>query len=209
MRWLQVLIAAAMLLIAMGAPCLGTEPIEIPLQDIWANQIPGTKSISKFDLSRLPRQCGELSTGPLGGRKHTNESPAPPGFVVRGAGFEALVEAHRPLLPEQAPVDVFRAGEPLSIVFSSRTYIWYVHVIAVKQEGDAFVVEYRFVPHETRELTSHLALIPIGPLTPGEYTVEMKALPHEAAWTAAGFPPVSPQVARRVVCSSFRFRVVP
>ncbi|MGL4513733.1 MAG: hypothetical protein ACRCT8_11640 [Lacipirellulaceae bacterium] len=210
MRWFRLLLAAVASLVALGAACLATEHIEIPLEHIWAYRMPNAEKISNLDLSRLPQKFGTLSTGPLDLRKHPDESPAPPGFVVRGTGLEALIEAHRLLPPGQAPPSAFRAGEPLSIVFSSRTFFHYVHLDRVTRKDTVFTVEYRFVPHETRErLTPHLALIPTGPLQPGEYRVEMKGLPLDPSWAAAGFTPVSPQVARSVVCSSFCFQVVP
>ena len=76
-------------------------------------------------------------------------------------------------------------------------------------DGDNITIKYRFVPHETKEMTRHFALIPFGKLYPGRIEVKMLRLPMEQRFVDAGFQDPAPEWETRVVCGSFDFEVLP
>ena len=66
---------------------------------------------------------------------------------------------------------------------------------------------YQLVPHRTKELSVHFALIGLGKMNPGEYDVEIIRNPLAQQYVQAGFKPVSQEYVRRCVCQSFSFTI--
>lgn len=162
----------------------GGEPVEprvIPLAEIWALKMPGTKPM-EIAVGAAPD--GDRDVAPEGTmvreilraiNKH--EYPrrnAPPGFAVGGTGMAALREAHAVLVHGQPRRTEFRAGEEISLVFFSRNYGRYIQLNRVEHLASTVQITYDLVTHETSEVTSHLALIPITTSMQDEIRVEIR-----------------------------------
>ncbi len=96
----------------------------------------------------------------------------------------------------------------MTLVFFSQEFNCYVRLQSVERQADVITVKYVFVPHKTKELTDHFALIPIGKLPKGKWRVEIVQSPMEQKYKDAGFKEVSAKIAGQVVCGSFTFEIV-
>lgn len=177
------------------------KPVTIPLKEIWANNMPDTKEIGSL-AKQDPRLTGITSA--LG---FPPKEEAKPAFAVQGKGLDALREAHVVIVDKKKSRDTFAAGSDVSVVFFAHETRSYVHMHKVERQGNNVNVSWRFVPHETEDMTRHVALIPLGKLPSGKYRVNIirSAMPQK--YIDLGFRPTSEEVARRVVCGSFSFSV--
>jgi hypothetical protein len=196
------------------------KPVEIPLTAIWAWQMPGTKDVRDLEpdafkvnanLStdeQLKRQAGSLTSGILTALAPLKANQkAISAFAVTGTGGGALREAHAVMVDDRKPSSSFPANEELSVVFFSHSFGCYVHLDKAKREGHRIRISYHLVPHRTKELTSHFALIPVGQLPEGTIKVEIIQKPMAAKYVNAGFKPVAEAVASRVVSRPFDFLI--
>jgi len=156
---------------------------EVPLKEVWAAHMPGTRDLRELE----PRTEGdEREFGPLthtiirtmmGGRgeRAWGRPDAGPGFPVQGTGIAALHRVYDVIVddvglrPETVP-----AGE-VSIVFFSRGIP--CRLEKIEREGNVITLSYRLHARRTASLTCHLALIPLGELSPGKYSVKTVQLP--------------------------------
>ena len=181
---------------------------DVALSAVWAVDMPGTIPMRRtrrgeplvYDApeGRLADEIlRALGDGPPGGRT------AGACFAVPGTGMAALRAAHAVLALGGAPPDAHRRGEPLSVVFFSRPFGAYVHLVGARRAGGVVRLTYRFVPHETREVTAHLALIPIAAPARGALRVTLTraadAETRGGAWDARG---------RQTVCGPFALRLL-
>ncbi len=175
--------------------------MEIPLSEIWANNIPGTK-----EIGRLAKQDPRL-TGITSALGFPPKEEAKPAFAVQGKGLDALREAHAVIVDKRKSRDTFAAGSDVSVVFFAHETRSYVHLHKVERQGNNVNVSWRFVPHETEDMTRHVALISLGKLPSGKYRVNIirSAMPQK--YIDLGFRPTSDEVARRIVCGPFSFTV--
>ncbi len=142
-----------------------TEGRVIPLSDIWALGMPGTKPmirvIAKDGISHVapegPFVQDILDALNSAERRHVSES----GFAVRGEGMAALREVHSIIVGGQAPPTHFSAGERISLVFHSKHFGSYIHLDRVEVHEAIVDLSYRVVGHHDRYVTSHLALVPV------------------------------------------------
>lgn len=180
-------------------------PKTIPLKDIWAHEMPGTRDVQKLEpstsRSSLANQIGgSLDFTPDGqvvGR----------GFAVAGVDKKALSNAHAVLVKSTKPRQTFSTENDITLVFFSRMFSQYVHIQSVERSDKTINISYRFVPHETKQMTAHFALIPLGKLTAGKYQVKIASLPLEEKYVAQGIKPVDPKWEKRVICQPFSFTV--
>ena len=169
----------------------------VPLQNVWGVGMPGTRALSVDEDSQQGALVGDvvraLAYDPA------KAVLAPEGFVVRGNGEEALRAAHAVLVDGQSRSTSFRSSDELTVVFCSRSFNYYVNVTGVEQRDRTVHVSYRFVPHKTKEVTAHLALVPLPNPGPGDVRVEFEPGPTEGldvdAW------------AEKIVCRPFTFTV--
>ena len=207
--------AVLMVLFSVCASChADTEPsgqksrpsVTIPLKQIWAWQMPGTSDLVELQQS-LPKNEPLVSeiVGTLTTRQ--NGSKAKSGFAVLGKGVTALREAHPIMVGDTKITPSFDADDELSIVFYSRQFGYYVHLEEVTKSGSSITVKYQFVPHRTKELTQHFALIPVGKFDPGKVVVEVVRVPLKQEFLTAGFKEVNAKVASTVTSGSFEFMV--
>lgn len=197
------------------------KPVVIPLKEIWAFEMPGTRDIRELEPDKFGPRIRKLNTAEQIARgeksltnqaishlKHTKPGQAAiPAFAVAGTGVDALREAAAVLSGKKKPQATFSANSDVSIVFFSYLCGSYVYLDKVEQQSGLIVISYRFVPHETREVTNHLALIPLGKLPPGEVKVDIKRLPLEKKFLDVGFKELPSSAGSQIVAQSFRFTV--
>jgi hypothetical protein len=151
----------------------------IPLKEIWAYRMPGTKDATKLGNVRTPKGAwsnptiNELSR--LFGARLSKREKAGPAFVVEGVGEAALKNMGAGLKSE--PEKYVPSGKEISLVFYTHLSSYYVRIDAVERTAKKFVVPCQLVTHSTYNMTFHFALIPLGKLQPGEYTIEIEHLP--------------------------------
>jgi hypothetical protein len=225
MKWLGGTSAfvIALLPLVLFADLPGAQSQTVPLEQIWAYEMPGTRDVRELE----PDHFGEQVRAMLGAEQsrllHSSmtqqirealpfirpDKPrqAGPGFAVLGTGVQALTEAYNVLAKHQEPRRSFPAGSTLSVVFFAHQSGEYVHLQKVERESSVIRVVYRFVPHETREITEHFALVPIPNLPIGCYRVEIIRDATDRSDAAQGFKPVSSERARQVVCQPFSFSI--
>jgi hypothetical protein len=141
---------------------------EIPLREIWARDMPGTKNIDELHKQWRPEDIARLQRNPA-----PNEETVRPTFAVQGTGFEALRNSYEVLVKKKEPKRSFDENTDISIIFFSRDDNWYVHLQSVEVKNKIITLNCNMVTHETQETTKHFALIPVGKLLSGEYQIEV------------------------------------
>ena len=189
----------------------------IPLDKIWAYEMPGTKDVRKlewklgvndpnfkktFHKSLIRQIISYLSSG----APRDNEVPRP-GFVVIGMGNETLKKAHV-VLKDRHNIDrqqqVPKNAE-ISLVFFHYVTGWHPKLTSVQQSHDSIVVKYQFVqPEEPSSGAASFAFIPLGKMSPGTVTVRFE---EEPPVTFAGLKSYRKTNAEQLVCDSFSFEV--
>jgi hypothetical protein len=173
---------------------------EVPLKEIWGEQIPGTKDIRSLE----PRY---LETTERGSHvQHIRKAlrgmkKAGPAFIVAGTGAAALEEVCNVLTENKKPKPV---GEQASLFFYVLPFTHYVALDEVRRTDSKIVVKYHFVSHATKSHSTHFALIPLGKVSPG-VRVEFVQLPLERGRLASN-KPIPKEVVERVVCQSFTLK---
>jgi len=184
------------------------ETVVIPLDQIWAYDMPGTRDILTLDREQVPqRPLGNRVGGPSSFISHEGKKVAGPGFAVLGTGMEAWFATHEKLPEGQKYPESFPFGSEISVVFFSHGAGSYVHLHRVERQGNVITIRYRFVPHLTRNLSSHFALIPIGKLPAGKVRVEIIRSPIEKRIAEGGSQSVSVEDERQIICKSFSFSI--
>ena len=157
-----------------------SDPV-VPLKDIWALKMPGTRPMSVTKLGDPPAY--ESPEGLLVDniRQALTFDPkrrplAEECFAVRGSGMDALRGAHAVLVEGQARITSFHRNEPISLVFFSYSFNHYVHLIGVEKQGLIVRLSYRLVPHRTKEMTAHIALVPVS--HPGSGNIRVEVTPR-------------------------------
>lgn len=191
------------------------KPIEIPLKDIWALDMPGTRNLRDLDPSRKaePRTVEEFIRTSLVERTvqalDGNNWPkkghrAGRAFIVRGTDVDALHETYAVLSKEKKRGEFFPANQPLTLVFYSYSTGRYVHLDKVERDGQTINVHYHLVAHRTLDMSTYVALIPLGELPSGKMRVRIKQTPNEDQ-SSENY--TADRVAQRLICESFEFMV--
>jgi len=81
----------------------------------------------------------------------------------------------------------------------------------VRQTKETVTIRYQFAPHCVSEmisanLTCHFALIPLGKMPTGDYSVNIVRLPMENKYEK-NHRPVSTGQEEKIICKSFRFSI--
>jgi hypothetical protein len=184
----------------LSASCVIAEekPAEIPLKEVWAWGMPGTKSIHELD-PQIVKEAREFATHKqrasmlevlahklkdkslvyrfFSKLKALPEDKRPSkGFVVSGTGLVALRNA------------VTRLGETsgallegeVTLVFFTREAGVPVHLKKVSRCGNKIDIRYVLGSHDVDVRTDQIAMIPLGKLASGTYEVDIQiAPPHE------------------------------
>jgi hypothetical protein len=172
--------------------------VKIPLDQIWATDMPGTRNIVDLDIEPwfVFRIREALGFPPKDGG-------AKPAFAVLGTGFDALRAAHEVLVKKKKPRDTFPSSSEVSVVSFTYEAGPYVHLYKVERQGNNVNIYYRFVPHEEEVTQQYIAIIPLGILPDGKYRTNIIRSPD----AGNRLKKVSDEVARRVVCGSFSFTI--
>lgn len=200
--WCLVLFASAVV--------VADDVVKIPLKSIWAHAMPGTRDVHELEKVALSAKQAASFDNQIGdaleflpkGKSTTK------GFVVVGTEKEALSKALAALTKKQQPCQTFSANAQVFAFFFSHSFGQYVHLDIVERRGKTIKIAYRFVPHETKQLTAHYALIPLGKLPIGKYRVDIVRLPLEEKSVEQGFKSAESEWEGRVVCQPFTFEIV-
>lgn len=163
-----------LLAIVVGSPALGEEVKEIPLEEVWAYKMPGTRQLTDAEKGEgFVSKEGPVLREIRQALKCQRERVAGPAFLVQGSGRNTLpkvLEVLRGYLTEEEPSEpkAIKSGEEVTLVFFAYRSGSYFHLEKVEIEGNAIKVRYRFVRHITLDLSEHIALIPLGKLEPGK-----------------------------------------
>jgi hypothetical protein len=159
------------LILVLTCSCGGAEVVEIPLSEVWAYRMHDTKQLEDATDSLTGKDIapeGIVLRSILQRLREAEVQDAGVGFAVQGVGLEALKNAHKVIVEGDTPVESHQIGKPCSVVFYSHMFPEYVQIRRIEQHQQRLRVEYWFEPHATKELTSHLALIPIDTSLPGK-----------------------------------------
>lgn len=199
-----------LLVSCVSAAAAADDVVKIPLDTIWAANMPGTRDVYELEKGTGSRNhpaplsdqiADALPFLPQG--KTTGK-----GFAVAGTENEALRSANAVMAKKQQPRQSFPSNASVWLVFYSHSLNEYVHLDSVERRDKIIKVAYRFVPHETKQMTAHFALIPLGKLPVGKYRVDYVRLPLEQKCVDKGFRSVDSQWNNRVVCQPFSLEVV-
>jgi hypothetical protein len=228
MKWL--LIAGALmigLLLYFCAPAQSpakqSEVVTIPLDRIWAYDMPGTQDVRDLEPDKFGEHTKWLTSeeqAKLERESMTDQirialpclrgdrgEHAKPGFAVLGTGAEALQGAYGGLVKGEKPDESFPSVSNVTIVFYAHLCGEYVHIEHIERKGSTVEIQYNFVPHMSQIMSWHVALIPLGKLNCGTYEVKFVQLPKPKApgVRQTGLEP--DEVVNRVVCRPFSFSV--
>jgi hypothetical protein len=212
------------------------DTIEIPLDQIWAYNMPGTRDIRDLEPEQRPEHLQSLSIDKQRALLQkrlwipiavslTEVSPswpregqtARPGFAVAGTGRDALEETYDVLVKGEKPHESFDPGSEITLVFFSYQMGSFVHLHNINRRGNDVELRYRIVSHTDRYLSAQLALIAMGELPLGKYSVTVVQLPTGRELFDGGFSPLEDGRAlepsevnwgQRFVSTGFLFEVV-
>jgi hypothetical protein len=188
----------------------------IPLDQIFAYDIPGTRDVRELEPKRDARNLSQrefilgslvnrivvsLANVPKEGMKAGSE------FVVIGTGKEALKNAHEVLTDKERKgiEKILPKDSDLSLVFYSYSTGWQIQLSAVEQSPRRITIKYRIIAQRYgRSGHGRFALIPIGKLSEGTTNVKIEELPP---MDDKNQPMKLPQPAQRFICDSFTFEV--
>jgi len=188
-----------------------TLPIEIPLNSIYALDMPGTKNVRDLepdylrqrltDQERLDRSVVEQIRHSLTFDRRPGKR-AGHGFAVVG---NPLRQARDVLTGKKRVTPLFPSDSDLWLVFFSCTSRFYVHLDGawLNQHRHEISLKYHLVSHSTLEMTENFALIPVGIVPPGKYKVKIVQNPVVAGDRFASTKPVDAARMQRIVCDSF------
>jgi hypothetical protein len=184
-----------------GGPPPPGELIEIPLETIWAYNMPGTKDINEFGAPRAQDSLVQQVLRQIRETWNLNS-----GMVVVGEGRQALENIYRKRT-EKVEWSEAPAGEALSLAFYTRGINEYVHIRTIERQGARFVIRFALIPNQTLMSRPTIAIIPIGTLAAGKYSVAIERLPLDEEYIEQGIqePPLQ---RNKDVCRSFDFVVV-
>lgn len=181
-----------------------SETVTIPLDSIWARNMPGTQDIRKLDWKQI--QWKELLTGPQGALPLMKKERAEPGFVVAGTGQAALVAAHKKSADDPTkPPQSLPHGKECTIVFFTYAFSPGFALDRVTRRDNVIEIYYRYNPSGLDSFATYIALIPLGKLESGEYKVKMVNVPTELT---RELPEYTADLVPKVVCQPFSFQII-
>jgi len=204
--------------IVLSVVLADAQPATIPLDQIWALDMPGTKNVRKLQDIPLGLPNDELLRQSLVRqievalhRRNLPQAGEPPRpiLVVKGSGLDALREAAR-IFKEMNELKTQKEAELLqpldseiSLVFYSYLCGHYVHLTEVERLKNVITVKYRFVTHTTANMSTHFAIIPLGKNMRG--TVKVKVIQEPSVDCDGDVTKTSP-ISRTLICDSMSFR---
>lgn len=201
--------------------------IEIPLDQVWAHRMPGTKDVLELEPEVYGEPGRKVSSEESSRRLHNSlihkirqalqNSPLEHlhklslnhdfiGFAVESTDEDALKEVHHVLATGGLPQSAFPKNG-ISLCFYSRQMGTYVHLTSIRQSGNHFEVHFHFMPHFTSDMSEHFALIPVEGLRPGRVSVKVIQDVNEEnprVWKA---PALNKEWEKKFVSGDFEFTV--
>jgi len=192
-----------------SSPKLEQGSVTIPLTSIWAWDMPGTRDVRELEKVLVLRRDEDLikQIRRSLSKSENKTTKFTTGFVVLGHDYEALKNAHAVLVKRNKSGNSISFGKPASLVFFSHSSSQYVHLNEVRISDGKIDIHYKFVPHKTKELTAHYAIVPLTDLPKGKYFVDMKLDPLSKEQIAAGFKPVEKSYVQKIICRPFTFTI--
>lgn len=210
MRFVAFLVVSLFALQALSA-----EPREIPLKEIWAYSMPGTRNVQELE----PKPAQPLSSRGINeftersnvwkvmktlDRRPKEGERAGPAFVVMGTKKHALQSATEILTSGKEAKKSFPPHSDLSLVFYSYLCGRQVRLVTVEVSQKTILVKYQFVSNQRGIMSAHFALIPLGKLEEGTYEVKIDEIEAVNEQRNKVAPLRSPE---RFVSDSFSFLV--
>jgi hypothetical protein len=200
------MVARTSALLAFVICCSIGNAKEIPLNEIWAFGMPGTRDIRELEANYSSKNSliSEIR------KRHTFKTwqdKAGPGFAVEGIDLEALKNAHAVITGAAKRSSSLGSGKEISLVFFSLEFGYYVHLTDVDIIGNDIEIRYEFVPHLTKNRTRHFALIPVGKLAKGNFSVSIIPEPFERRNVGKEFKEIPDERKLPLVSSTFEFTV--
>ncbi len=212
-----MLCKALAILACLSSAAFAESPTEtIPLKDIWAWDMPGTKNVRDLepevfgpDLSSQPIDVQQKrNRGSLVLQIHEHLSTLDDaGFAVAGNARDALKDIYSVLIEQKKTAASFSPSSDITLFFFSHMCAAYVRVDHVERKRNTIEIFYRYVPHSGKELTWHFALIPVGQLPPGNYQVTMTQLPVDMSLMHETTSEVDKKIGNKFVCKPFSFSI--
>lgn len=196
---------------------------EIPLKDVWAYRTPGAKDVAELEdakaevnpqdtpaeaLERMKNSPLRAMLKQLRGRFRKSyknpDEPLPASIVVNGTGNEAFENLSRaikadPAIFENGAASDFDASKPFTVVMFTAESDAYLYVEKILWDGEVLSVAYRVVPHLNREVTQHLALIPVEKTSASGLKVELLPFVVDDRFADLGQPPPDTKALTRLV----------
>lgn len=183
-------------------PQLGEKVVTIPFDQIWASHMPGTKDIHNLDWGMLKNQS--FVGGSLNHLEILKKNKAEPGFAVSGKGQDALVAAFKKTPEGKKPLSKLPVGTEISVVYFSHAFPIDINLKSIERIGSTINITYRFEDSGLDAALNHIALIPLGKLPVGKYSVNMVEIPPDK--THQHSQSVLDSVSNSV-CQSFDFTI--
>jgi hypothetical protein len=187
-----VLLTALALISSLGLSRCALAQTEIPLKDVWAHLMRGTRDIRELSKEDIAAIRETLSNGTQ------KQAEAGPCFIVFGDEKEALRRARKMIVDDEKPVTSLRSDGAAWLVFYSYAAPGYVCLESVSQSEGKVIVQYEVLIHATANATQHFALIPLGKLPAGELNVEIAEVVSDTPYS-------NHEKTERSVCDSCTF----
>ena len=193
---------------------------EIPLDQIWALDMPDTRDVKELEPDAFGQQVRSLPTeeqvdlqkksliGQIRAQLKWVDGEKPKrGFAVSGTGLQALQAARDVFTGERKAPNVLLSTDEITAVFSSRQSGSHIRIYEVEHRGNTIEIRYRFEPHDDAYSTFHFALIPLVKLRSGMYQVKLVRGAMDEKYLDAGFKPMSVEFVEKIICGPFKFSV--
>jgi hypothetical protein len=185
--------------------------IRIPLKDIWAWGMPGTKDVDDLDSEQKPailKIHNVLTRNPFD--LPPDQRDAGPAFALAGTEASVLQDAAAILAGEKKAEEKFSTDDDVWVAFYALQFGSYVHIRDVELAGNVVKVSFVFVAHKTKGISTHFALVPLGKLASGKYSVEIVQMPMDTSdflMMKKLDKDIDKEAEREYVCKPFSFSV--
>jgi hypothetical protein len=187
----------------------------IPLDKIWAYEMPGTRNILDLDGASKERPGDGLlrSINESDFRRAAQmkfKGAARPGFAVSGSERAALRAAHAVFVDGAKLRTAFSPDEEITIVFFSVPMSRYrVRIQEVRRKLNEIEIQYQLEPSIDGRNFENFSLIPLGKMPAGKYHVEMVQVPRELkpVESKLGLKALDKDWSRNFLCKPFSFTV--
>jgi hypothetical protein len=195
------------------SPSAETVGGSIPLKEVWANGMRGTRDIQELEREQF-KLTGKAFVDAIltslidSSRWERDGGSARPAFAVLGKDAEALRGAHAVLVEGQKPKQSFSPDDAVSVVFFAYGFSGrHVSIRNVRRDDTSIAIQYASDRYFERHRSPRIALISIGRLVSGTYRVEIVQRPMDKRFIKLGFETDNSNWSRQFVCQSFSFSV--